>query len=68
MNGTRTVEDLAEVVAGVRGMLQPEDIWGEVGRVGVGGVTGGRHRLGWLAGEVEGVRRRGHSGLRMMVL
>jgi hypothetical protein len=46
MNEMCTVEDLADVVAGVRGMLQPEKIRGEVGSVGAGGVARGRHHLG----------------------
>jgi len=41
MDGTRTVKDLADVVPGERGMLQPEDLCGEVRSVWVARVGGG---------------------------
>jgi len=41
MDGLRTVEDLANVVPGERGVLQPEDLFREVGGVGVPRVDNG---------------------------
>ena len=46
MNEMRTIEDLAEVVPSERGMLHPEEFWGDLGSVWVAGVTRGGHCLG----------------------